>query len=149
MRRKKLVSTLLCATVLTASLTIGAAAATPEDHIYRGDHATCTRAQIMTFLYRDEFGGNTGNSNSSSGQTTAPETGENSFDQRISALMAEGYTKEEAREIMELMAGGYSEESSKEMVRMTQEELNQRWQDVAEELGGYYNGHGGLIIPGI
>lgn len=35
MRRKKLVSTLLCATVLTASLTIGAAAATPEDHIYR------------------------------------------------------------------------------------------------------------------
>lgn len=112
-------------------------------------NATCTRAQIMTFLYRDEFGGNTGNSNSSSGQTTAPETGENSFDQRISALMAEGYTKEEAREIMELMAGGYSEESAKELVRMTDEELNQRWQEVAEELGGYYNGHGGLIIPGI
>lgn len=101
----------------------------------------------MTFLYRDEFGGNTGNSNSSSGQATAPETGENSFDQRISALMAEGYTKEETREIMELMAGGYSEESAKEMIRMTQEELNQQWQEWAEERGGYYDGHGGLILP--
>lgn len=114
-------------------------------------NATCTRAQIMTFLYRNESDGNTGNSNSSSGQVTAPETGENPYEQRISALMAEGYTKEEARKIMELMAGGYSEESAKNQVRMTDGEAEQQQKDFeewVESVGGSYNPEtGGVWLP--
>ena len=56
--------------------------------------------------------------------------------------MAEGYTREEAHEILELMAGGYSEESAKDAVRMTEEELEQQQKDFeewVESVGGSYD----------
>lgn len=111
-------------------------------------NGTCTRAQIVTFLYRDAFGEPASENSSSEGQAAAPDAGENSYEQRISTLMAEGYTREEAHEILELMAGGYSEESAKNAVRMTEEELKQQWQEWAEKLGGYYDPEtGALWVP--
>ena len=109
---------------------------------------TCTRAQIVTFLYRNATSGNEPESNPSSDPVTVPDAGELSYDQRISALMAEGYTQEEAREILELMAGGYSEESAKKQVRMTDEDLEQQKKDFAawiESIGGYYNPETGAV----
>lgn len=112
---------------------------------------TCTRGQIMTFLYRDTFGESTSENSSSNGQVTAPDAGGNSYDQRISALMAEGYTQEEAHKILELMAGGYSEESAKNLVRMTDEELEQQQKDFeewVESVGGSYDPEtGGVWLP--
>ena len=103
---------------------------------------TCTRGQIVTFLYRDAFGESTGENSSSNNQTVTPNAGGNSYEQDISALMAEGYTREEAHEILELMAGGYSEESAKDAVRMTEEELEQQQKDFeewVESVGGSYD----------
>ena len=78
---------------------------------------TCTRGQIVTFLYRDAFGESTGENSSSNNQTVTPNAGGNSYEQDISALMAEGYTQEEAHKILELMAGGYSEDYIKETLK--------------------------------
>ena len=103
---------------------------------------TCTRGQIVTFLYRDSFGESAGENSSSNNQTVTPNAGGNSYEQDISALMAEGYTREEAHEILELMAGGYSEESAKDAVRMTEEELEQQQKDFeewVESVGGSYD----------
>ena len=112
---------------------------------------TCTRGQIVTFLYRDVFGESTGENSSSNNQTVTPNAGGNSYEQDISALMAEGYTREEAHEILELMAGGYSEESAKNLVRMTDEELEQQQKDFeewVESVGGSYDPEtGGVWLP--
>jgi len=112
---------------------------------------TCTRGQIVTFLYRDVFGETTSENSSSSGQATEPNTGGNSYEQDIAALMAEGYTREEAHEILELMAGGYSEESAKKLVRLTDEELEQQQKDFeewGESVGGSHDPEtGGVWLP--
>ena len=102
----------------------------------------CTRGQIMTFLYRDALGEGAGGNGSSADQIVTPSVGGNSYEQDISALRAEGYTREEAHEILELMAGGYSEESAKDMVSMTEEDLEQQKKDfieLIESVGGWYD----------
>ena len=57
MNIRKLVPAFLCTTVATACLTIGVAAATPEDHVYRSDYATITNVVSYDENYTASQGG--------------------------------------------------------------------------------------------